>query len=40
MAAKMQSFKGGCPVVRLTVELMSRKPATRCELSVWDITPV
>lgn len=30
----MRSFKGGCLVARLTVELMSCKLATGCGLSV------
>jgi hypothetical protein len=36
----MRSFKGGCLAARLTVELMTCKLATSCELSVGKITRV
>ena len=39
-AATMRSFKGGCLAARLTVELMTCKLATSCELSVGKITRV
>ena len=39
-AATMRSVKGGCLAARLTVELMTCKLATNCELSVGKITRV
>jgi hypothetical protein len=39
-AVTMRSFKGGCLVARLTVELMTCKLATSCELSGGKITRV